>query len=169
MIMLPSTPSIRLRNATTSSPENTVTPWYQQSKPGTEPGPDTDVTRPRSGFDLAAIRQYADSKNVRLWTWVHQAALRGRVDEAFAAFEKLGWSGMMVDFFDHDDQDSIEFAESILQAAARHHLLIHFHGVWKPTGWQRTYPNLMNHEGALNLEYLKWSDRCPPEHDVAAA
>jgi len=152
-----------------TSTENTVTPWYQQSKPGTEPGPDTDVTRPRSGFDLAAIRQYADSKNVRLWTWVHQAALRGRVEEAFAVFEKLGWSGMMVDFFDHDDQDSIEFAESILQAAARHHLLIHFHGVWKPTGWQRTYPNLMNHEGALNLEYLKWSDRCPPEHDLMMA
>ncbi|MEP6755122.1 MAG: glycoside hydrolase family 97 catalytic domain-containing protein, partial [Chthonomonadales bacterium] len=77
-----------------------------------------------------------------------------------------GWSGMMVDFFDHDDQETIEFAEHILRAAARHHILIHLHGVWKPTGWQRTYPNLMNHEGALNLEYLKWSDRCTPEHNL---
>jgi alpha-glucosidase len=152
-----------------TSTEVTVTPWYQQSKPGVEPGPDTDVTRPRPGFDLAAIRQYAESKHVRLWTWVHQGALRGRVEEAFAAFDKLGWSGMMVDFFDHDDQESIEFAESILDAAARHRILIHLHGVWKPTGWQRTYPNLMNHEGALNLEYLKWSDRCPPEHDLMMA
>lgn len=75
----------------------------------------------------------------------------------------------MVDFFDHDDQDSVEFAESVLEAAARHHLLVHLHGVWKPTGWQRTYPNLMNHEGALNLEYLKWSDRCTPEHDLRMA
>ncbi len=75
----------------------------------------------------------------------------------------------MVDFFDHDDQESIEFAESILEAAARHHILIHLHGVWKPTGWQRTYPNLMNHEGALNLEYLKWSDRCTPEHNLMMA
>jgi alpha-glucosidase len=100
---------------------------------------------------------------------VHQAALRGHVEEAFAAFERLGWSGMMVDFFDHDDQESIELAESILEAAARHHILIHFHGVWKPSGWQRTYPNLMNHEGALNLEYLKWSDRCTPEHNLLLA
>jgi alpha-glucosidase len=100
---------------------------------------------------------------------VHQGALRGRVEEAFAAFERFGWSGMMVDFFDHDDQESIEHAESILQAAARHHLMIHFHGIWKPTGWQRTYPNLMNHEGALNLEYLKWSDRCTPEHNLNMA
>jgi len=152
-----------------SSSETSINPWYHQSKPGVEPGPDTDVTRPRDGFDLAAIRKYAESKHVRLWTWVHQGALRGRVEEAFSAFEKLGWSGMMVDFFDHDDQESVEFAESILQAAARHHILIHFHGIWKPTGWRRTYPNLMNHEGALNLEYLKWTDRCPPEHDLMMA
>jgi alpha-glucosidase len=152
-----------------TSTENTTTPWYIQSKPGTDPGPDTDVTRPRAGFDLETIRRYADSKHVRLWTWVHQGALRGRVEEAFAAFEKLGWSGMMVDFFDHDDQETVEFAESILQAAARHRILIHLHGVWKATGWQRTYPNLMNHEGSLNLEYLKWSDRCPPEHDLMMA
>jgi alpha-glucosidase len=152
-----------------TSTEGTTTPWYQQSKPGVAPGPDTDVTRPRPGFDLPAIKRYADSKHVRLWTWVHQGALRGRVEEAFAAFEKLGWSGMMVDFFDHDDQASVEFAEVILEAAARHHIVIHLHGVWKPTGMERTYPNLMNHEGALNLEYLKWSDRCPPEHDLMMA
>jgi alpha-glucosidase len=76
---------------------------------------------------------------------------------------------MMVDFFDHDDQENVEFAEEILAAAARHHILIHLHGIWKPTGLERTYPNLMNHEGALNLEYLKWSDRCTPEHDLMMA
>lgn len=152
-----------------TSTEGTVTPWYHQTKPGVEPGPDTDVTRPRPEFDLPAIRAYAQSKQVRLWTWVHHGALRGRVDEAFAVFEKLGWSGMMIDFFDHDDQETVEFTESILKAAARHRILIHFHGIGKPTGLQRTYPNLMNHEGALNLEYLKWSDRCTPEHNLMMA
>ena len=143
-----------------------IRPGINQTQKGVVPGPDTDVTQVRTDLDLAAIRRYAASKGVRLWTWVHQAALRGRVEEAFAAFERIGWSGMMVDFFDHDDQDTVEFAEEILQASARHHILIHFHGVWKPTGWQRTYPNLMNHEGALNLEYLKWSDLCTPEHTL---
>jgi len=152
-----------------TSTEGVTSPWYHQSKPGVAPGSDTDVTRPRNGFELEKIRRYAKSMHVRLWTWVHQAALRGRVEEAFAAFENMGWSGMMVDFFDHDDQESVEFAESILAAAARHHILIHFHGVWKPTGLERTFPNLMNHEGALNLEYLKWSDRCTPEHDLTMA
>jgi alpha-glucosidase len=149
--------------------DETDTPWYKQSRKGLFPGPDTDATKPRADLDLEAIHRYAESKGVRLWTWVHQAALRGRVEEAFAAYEKLGWSGIMVDFFDHDDQESVELAEQVLQSAARHHILIHFHGVWKPTGWQRTYPNLMNHEGALNLEYLKWSDRCTPEHNLLMA
>jgi alpha-glucosidase len=149
--------------------DETDTPWYRQTKKGVVPGPDTDATRPRADLDLEGIRRYADSKGIGLWTWVHQAALRGRVEAAFAAYEKLGWKGMMVDFLDHDDQDTVEFAEEVLQAAARHHILIHFHGVWKPTGCQRTYPNLMNHEGALNLEYLKWSDRCTPEHNLLMA
>jgi len=144
-------------------------PWYHQSTPNVAPGPDTDVTRTRDDFDLPRIRDYARSQNIKLWTWVHQGALRGKVEPAFTAFEQMGWSGMMVDFFDHDDQDSIEHAEAILESAARHHILIHLHGVWKPSGWQRTYPNLMNHECALNLEYLKWSDRCTPEHDLLLA
>jgi alpha-glucosidase len=152
-----------------TSTEDTVTPWYQQTRPGVEPGPDTDVTRPRPGFELEKIHRYARSKGVRLWTWVHNRALKGRVEEAFAAFERMGWSGMMVDFFDHDDQETVEFAEDILQSAARHHILIHLHGIWKPTGLERTYPNLMNHEGALNLEHLKWGDVCTPSHDVDMA
>ncbi len=50
---------------------------------------------------------------------MHQGAPRGRVEETVAAFEKLGWSGMMVGFFDHDDQESIESAEPVLEAAAK--------------------------------------------------
>ena len=145
---------------------NTTTPWYFQTKQGVSPGPDTDVTRVRPELDLASIRKYADSKGVRLWTWVHQAALRGRVEEAFAAFEKMGWKGMMVDFFDHDDQESVEHAEAILKAAAKHHILIHFHGIWKPTGLERTFPNLMNNEASLNLEVYKWGNRVNPEHTL---
>jgi alpha-glucosidase len=152
-----------------TSTETTNSPWYQQSAPGVAPGPDTDVTRPREGFDLERIRGYAESRGVRLWTWVHHGALRGRVEEAFSAFERLGWSGAMVDFMDHDDQDTVEFIESVLESAARHRILIHLHGAWKPTGLERTYPNLMNHEGSLNLEYLKWSGRCTPEHTLRLA
>jgi alpha-glucosidase len=145
------------------------TPWYHQTKVGLFPGPDTDATRPRAELDMPALKEYAAHKGVGLWTWVHQGAVRGRVEEVFAAFAQLGWNGVMVDFLDADDQDTVEFAEDVLDAAARHHVLVHFHGMYKPTGVQRTFPNLMNHEGALNLEYLKWGDACPPEHDLLIA
>ncbi|MBI5706899.1 MAG: glycoside hydrolase family 97 protein [Armatimonadetes bacterium] len=145
-------------------------PWYFNGQDGLFPAPNADVTRVRPELDLAAVSAYAKAKGVRLWTWVHQGALRGRgLDAVFARFAEMGWSGMMVDFFDRDDQDTVEFAERILRAAAKHRILIHFHGMYKPTGWQRTYPNLMNHEGSRNLEYMKWSDTCPPEHTLTVA
>lgn len=144
-------------------------PWYHQPKKGLFPGPGTDATRVRDGLELAAIRQYATERGVGLWTWVHHGAVRGHTAEVFAAFERLGWNGVMVDFLDRDDQETVEFAEEVLVAAAKHHVLVHFHGMYKPTGWQRTYPNLMNHEGSLNLEQLKWGMACPPEHDLRVA
>lgn len=142
------------------------TPWYRQERRGLFPDATTDPTQPRSDLDLAAIRKLADERGIGLWTWVHHGAIRGRVEESFAAFERLGWKGIMVDFLDRDDQPTVEFAEEVLRAAARHHVLMHFHGMYKPTGWQRTFPHLMNHEGSLNLEYLKWGAACTPEHTL---
>src|SRR5262249_1579089 len=132
-------------------------PWYFQTKKGYGPGPDTDITRPRDGVDLPHIIDYAQSKGVGIRLWVHSKPLSEHLEEAFTQYEKWGVQGLMVDFLDRDDQEMVLFAEKVLQSAARHHLHIHFHGVWKPTGLQRTYPNLFNHEGVLNLEYLKWS------------
>jgi alpha-glucosidase len=43
---------------------------------------------------------------------------------------------------------------------------VNMHGAYKPTGLRRTYPNLSNKEGVLNLEWDKWSDKCTPEHDL---
>ncbi|MBI5851591.1 MAG: glycoside hydrolase family 97 catalytic domain-containing protein [Planctomycetes bacterium] len=149
--------------------DETDTPWYVQSKPGLFPDPGADATRARADFDLPAIRDHATARGVRLWTWVHHEVVRGREEEVFAAFERLGWSGVMVDFLDRDDQATVEFAEAVLHAAARHHVLVHFHGMYKPSGWQRTFPHLMNHEGSLNLEYLKWTARCTPEHTLRVA
>jgi alpha-glucosidase len=89
--------------------------------------------------------------------------------EAFARYESWGIRGLMVDFMDRDDQEMVEWQEEVLRAAARHKLHIQFHGSYKPTGEQRTFPHLFNREGVLNLEYLKWSDACTPPHNVNVA
>ena len=58
----------------------------------------------------------------------------------------------MVDFLDRDDQEVVNFCERALESAARHKLHLQFHGSYKPSGEQRTYPNLFNREAVLNLE-----------------
>jgi len=142
-------------------------PWHFQTKAGyNPPGPDADVTRARDGFPIEDIVKYAHAKGVGIRFWVNQKALKGHVEEAFTQYEKWGISGLMVDFLDRNDREMVNFSEEVLQSAARHHLHIQFHGVWAPTGLSRTYPNLFNHEGVMNLEYLKWGDQVTPGHDV---
>ncbi len=141
-------------------------PWYFQTQRGYGPGADSDVTRPREGFPMERVAAYAKERGVRLRLWTHWKPLSERLEEAFTQYERWGIAGLMVDFLDRDDQEMVEFAERVLESAMRHRLHIQFHGVWKPTGLRRTFPNLFNHEAVLNLEYLKWGKECDPEHNV---
>jgi alpha-glucosidase len=145
-------------------------PWYMQAEPGFgRPWPDSDVTTPRPDLDLPRILEYAKSKDVGIRLWVHWKPLSEKLEEAFAAYERWGIRGLMVDFMDRDDQEMVQWQERVLRAAAKHKLHIQFHGSYKPTGEERTFPNLFNREGVLNLEYLKWSDLCAPPHNVNVA
>jgi alpha-glucosidase len=145
-------------------------PWYVQSgASGYDPRPDTDILTPRPDLGLPRILDYARTKNVGIRLWVYWKPLAAHLEAAFATYERWGIKGLMIDFLDRDDQQMVEWQEQVLQAAARHHLHVQFHGSYKPSGEQRTYPNLFNREGVLNLEYLKWDDRCTPQHDVDVA
>ncbi|MDH4273069.1 MAG: glycoside hydrolase family 97 catalytic domain-containing protein, partial [Candidatus Aminicenantes bacterium] len=144
-------------------------PWYQQSRVDFAPGPDTDILIPRPELDLPKILEYANQKSVGIRLWVHWKALDDRLEETLARYEEWGVRGLMVDFLDRDDQEMVEYCERVLEAAARHKIHIQFHGSYKPSGEQRTFPNLFNREGVLNLEYLKWTARCTPQHNVDVA
>jgi alpha-glucosidase len=144
-------------------------PWHKQTRVGFAPGPDTDIAQPRPGLDLARIIAYGRGKGVGVRLWVHWRALVPCLEEAFARYEAWGIQGLMVDFLDRDDQEMVNLNWRILEAAARHHLHIQFHGSYHPSGEQRTFPNLFNREGALNLEYLKWGMKCDPQHNVDVA
>lgn len=143
--------------------------WYPQSSTdyGT-PSADADVRVARPELDLPAILAYANERGVRIRLWVHWKPLSEHLEAAFTQYERWGVAGLMVDFLDRDDQQMIAFTERMLESAA-HKLHIQIHGSSKYSGEQRTYPNLFNREGVLNLEYLKWGDRCTPEHDVNVA
>ena len=140
--------------------------WYQQSFTGFAPSPDANILEPRPELEFFRALEYAKERQVGIRLWVHWEPLSKRLEEAFARYEEWGVEGLMIDFLDRDDQEMITWSEKVLQVAAKHHLRIQFHGAWKPTGLRRTYPNLVNHEGVLNLEYLKWSEDCTPEHNL---
>ncbi|MDB5279641.1 MAG: glycoside hydrolase [Ferruginibacter sp.] len=140
--------------------------WYQNDGIEYQPGPNTDVTKPRPGLDIQALCDYAKTKGVGIRFWVHWQALYPKLDTAFALFQKWGITGMMVDFLDRDDQEMVNIQEEILQKAAAHHLEIQFHGAFKPTGLSRTYPNESTREGTLNYENDKWGNLITPDDDI---
>ncbi len=86
-------------------------------------------------------------------------------EKEFAWCEKLGVAGVKIDFFSGDTNLNIKYMAELLEAAARHHLLVNFHGATIPRGWQRTYPNLITTEAVYGAE---WYNNVPTFTDKAA-
>ena len=125
------------------------------------------ITQGIEGLDLQEVLRYAKSKGVKIRLWMHWAAAEKHMDEAFPLYEKWGVEGVMLDFMDRDDQEMVRFLRRAIAKAAEHHLTINLHGMSAPTGLERTYPNLLNHEAVMNYEYDKWDeDGIPPEHEL---
>jgi alpha-glucosidase len=120
-----------------------------------------------AGLDLQEVLRYAQSKRVKLRFWMHWQAAKAHMAGAFPLYREWGVEGVMIDFMDRDDQEMVNFQRELLQTAAANRLTVTFHGVGKPTGLERTYPNLLTSEGVLNLEYDKWDPLgVPPEHEL---
>jgi alpha-glucosidase len=102
--------------------------------------------------------------------WMHSRAAKAHMKTAFPLYEKWGIEGVMVDFFEHDDQETVNFVRQLVALAARHHLTVTLHNIYKPTGLERTYPNLLSVEGVLNAEWNKWGDQnsrgSTPKHQL---
>ena len=86
-------------------------------------------------------------------------------EKEFAWCEKIGVAGVKVDFFSGDNQMNMDYCIDLMESAARHHLLINFHGATIPRGWQRTYPNLLSTEGVYGAE---WYNNVPTFTNRAA-
>lgn len=124
-----------------------------------------DLFKLNPAVDLHELIQYGNEKGVGLILWCVWLTLE-RQPEALAKFSEWGVKGVKVDFMDRDDQKIVRFYERLAKATAEHHLLLDFHGAYKPTGLRRAYPNLITREGVMGLEYSKWSRDVTPEYDV---
>ncbi len=99
---------------------------------------------------VAALREGEERK---LWLWAHWTSVDKYMDQAFPLFEKWGIAGVKIDFMNRDDQWMVDWYRRVVEKAAEHHLMIDYHGAFKPDGLRRTYPNLMTREGVMGKEY----------------
>ena len=128
---------------------------------------DAEWDEMQNGKTVEDAVAYAKSKGVRPMIWYNSSV--GWVDGApgpkyrlnksedrereFAWCEKIGVAGVKIDFFSGDNQMNMDYCMDLLESAARHHLLVNFHGATIPRGWQRTYPNLLSTEGVYGAEW----------------
>jgi alpha-glucosidase len=136
--------------------------WYKnmtsydkslQSKPNAAPG---DFRQADPQINIPELVEYAKSKNVRLFIWAHSLDVETfGIEKALKYFAELGFAGVKIDFINSQSQEAVDWCEKVVATAAEHHLLIDFHGTYKPTGLARTYPNLITQEGVLGNEYNK--------------
>jgi alpha-glucosidase len=126
------------------------------------------ITQGSPSVNMEELLAFAKEKRVRLWLWLHWTSVdrNAAYEEAFPLYEKWGIAGVKIDFMNRDDQDMVNWYEKIAKSAADHHLMVDFHGAFKPTGMIRTYPNQITREGILGNEYNRWSSRVTPEHKV---
>jgi alpha-glucosidase len=125
-----------------------------------------DITRVTPEIDMPELLRYAKQKNVKLWLWAHWTSVNKYMDQAFPLFEKWGIAGVKIDFMNRDDQWMVAWYRHVAETAAEHHLMVDFHGAFKPDGLRRTYPNVMTREGVMGKEYLKWSAQTTPAHNA---
>lgn len=123
-----------------------------------------DLFARNKDIDLPALIAYANSKGVGIILWNLAMTFDRQMDRALDQYAAWGVKGILVDFMDRDDQKMVQFYERVAQAAAKRHIVVNFHGAYKPTGMQRALPNMLTRESVLGHEYDMWSDRVTPDH-----
>ncbi len=116
-----------------------------------------DLMQVVSEINLQELVHYGNDRNVGIILWAGYWAFDKDLEKVCKHYSEMGIKGFKVDFMDRDDQPMVDFIYRASETAARYKLLLNFHGMYKPTGLQRTYPNVLNIEGVNGLEQLKWA------------
>lgn len=98
-------------------------------------------------IDMPKLCQYAKSKGIGVWVYVNQRALYQELDQLLPLYEKWGISGVKFGFVQIGSQEWTTWLHNAVKKCADHHIMVDIHDEYRPTGWSRTYPNLMTQEG----------------------
>ena len=124
-----------------------------------------DLLTQEPGINVPELVAYGKSRNVGIILWVIWKTLQDQMQPALDLFASWGVKGIKVDFMQRDDQWMVNYYWNTSREAAARKLLVDFHGAYKPSGLNRTWPNMLTSEGVRGLENAKWST-VTPKHCV---
>ncbi len=126
----------------------------------------TNIKEPKDDLDLQGLIQYGAERGVGVILWTLWNPMRQDIEGILDRYQEWGVKGIKIDFMQRCDQDMVNFYEQIAAECFDRHLLVDYHGSYKPSGLQRTYPNVMTFEGVYGMEHDKCSYDISPEHDL---
>jgi len=106
---------------------------------------------PNPNINLQELIAYGKSKNVKIVLWFTWLAVENNFN-IFETLEKWGIAGVKIDFMDRSDQWMVNYYTRVAKEAAKHHILVDFHGAFKPAGLEVAYPNVLSYEGVIGME-----------------
>ncbi len=109
-------------------------------------------------LNLSELIAYGKSKGVGIILWTVFNVLDQQLEAACRKYASMGIKGFKVDFLDRDDQKAVEMVYRIAETTAKYKLTLDLHGIYKPTGLNRTYPHILNFESVFGMEEVKWTD-----------
>lgn len=113
-----------------------------------------DPKRSRAELDLQGVIDYAEQRGIGILVYVNRRALERQLDAILPLYRKWGVKGIKFGFVRVGPQDATNFVHEAVRKAARHNLMVDIHDSYRPTGFSRTYPNLMTQEGVRGNEHM---------------
>lgn len=122
-----------------------------------------DPYTPNPNVDVHELIRYGKTKNVKIILWLTWLTVDKNLDTLFKTFSEWGIAGVKIDFMDRSDQWMVNYYERVAKEAAKYHVMVDFHGAFKPAGLQDAYPNVISYEGVLGLEQ---GGNCKPDNSL---
>ncbi|MBQ7742726.1 MAG: glycoside hydrolase family 97 protein [Bacteroidaceae bacterium] len=130
--------------------------WYYPRKNEKDDNEVVDILHTIKEIDLPELIKYGKERNVGIVLWLGFNVLSEQLEAACKQYSAMGIKGFKVDFLDRNDQTAVELAYRVAETCAKYHLFLDYHGMYPPTGYNRTFPNILNEEGVWGLEQAKW-------------
>lgn len=121
-----------------------------------------DPYSPNPNVNVHELIKYGKEKNVGIVLWLTWLTVDKNMD-VFKTFKEWGIAGVKIDFMDRSDQVMVNYYENVAKEAAKHQILVDFHGAFKPSGLEYKYPNLISYEGVRGMEQM---DGCKPDNSL---